>query len=98
MSHTCNRWDLETKNRSPRAGNYFHELVDLLTPLFLVSVLDRVGNAMRDVITQDLILNPVEGGFDSLELGDDVDAVAVFLDHTGDAAHLAFNAAEPTEA
>ena len=37
----------------------------------------------------------VEGGLDGRDLGEHVDAVAVVVDHFLDAAHLAFDAAQP---
>ena len=37
----------------------------------------------------------VEGGLGGLDLGEDVDAVAVLLHHPGDAADLALDACEP---
>lgn len=49
------------------------------------------------VILQDFVLGAVERGADRNNLSDDVDAVAVFLDHIREPANLAFDAAEPLD-
>jgi hypothetical protein len=53
---------------------------------------------MSDVDTQNLFFDTLQGGTDSGDLRNDVDAVAVLLDHTGEAAHLAFDTAETFQA
>ena len=59
--------------------------------------MEGVRHAMLQMVVQDLLLDLVERRPDRAELGQHVDAVAVFLDHAGDAAHLAFDAAEAGE-
>ena len=49
------------------------------------------------VIAERLLLDLVEGRAHGADLGQHVDAVAILLDHAGDAAHLALDAAEPGE-
>jgi len=49
---------------------------------------------MRDVILQHLFLDAAKRGADGGDLGDDIDAVAVVLDHAGEPAHLAFDPAQ----
>ena len=56
-----------------------------------------MGDAVAQVIAERFLLDLVEGGPHRSDLRDHVDTVAVFLDHAGDAAHLAFDAAEPRE-
>ena len=51
-------------------------------------------HAMGDMIAQDLFLDPAQRSAHRADLGDDVDAVALVLDHAGEAAHLALDAAE----
>jgi hypothetical protein len=53
---------------------------------------------MADMILQDLLLDPPQRGAHRRDLRDEVDAVAVTLDHAGDPAHLALNPAETAKA
>ena len=48
-------------------------------------------DAMRDMVTQDLFLGAAQCGADRGNLRHDVDAIALLLDHAGEAAHLAFD-------
>ena len=50
---------------------------------------------MLHVLFEHLDRNGLERGVDRAELGQDVDAVAIVLDHLGDAAHLPLDAREP---
>ena len=56
-----------------------------------------VNGQPLEMIVQDLLLDLVERGADGSDLSDHVDAVAVFLDHAGDAPHLALDAAKAGE-
>jgi hypothetical protein len=49
---------------------------------------------MRHVIPQDLLLDAAKRRPHGRDLGDDVDAVAVLVDHLGEAADLALDPAE----
>lgn len=51
-------------------------------------------DAMGDVVAQHLLLDPAQRGPHRRDLRDDVDAVAVVLDHPGEAAHLALDPAQ----
>src|SRR5262249_60657771 len=64
----------------------------------LVAGGDRVLDAVRHVVAQDLVLEPAQGGAHGGDLRHHVDAIAVVLDHAGEAAHLALDPAEPLEA
>ena len=55
-------------------------------------------DAMRDVIAQHLLLDPAQRGADRGNLRDDVDAIAILLDHAGEPPHLAFDSLEPLQA
>jgi len=81
--------------RLPEHRQQFGHLLALLAP---VAGADRVVDAMLDVVLQDLVLDPLQGRAHRLELLDDIDAVAVVLNHTGNAADLAFDAVEAREA
>lgn len=50
--------------------------------------------AMPQVIAEGLLLDLIERRLHRPDLGEDVDAVAVFLNHACNAAHLALDAAE----
>ena len=52
-------------------------------------------DAMRDVVAQDFLLDAAQRRAHRADLRDDVDAVAVVLDHAREAAHLALDAVEP---
>ena len=54
-------------------------------------------NAMRNVVVQDFLLDPAQGRAHRGNLCHDVDTVAIFIDHAGEAAHLAFDAVETLE-
>jgi hypothetical protein len=77
--------------RPPEHGHQFGDLGALLR---LVAARDRVLDAMRDVIPQDFFLGAAQGGTHRRDLRDDVDAVAILVDHARQAANLTFDAAE----
>src|SRR5207253_3852421 len=60
-----------------------------------IAAADRCLDAMMEMIVQHLGLDLRQRGADRLELGEHIDAVALFLDHAGDAAHLTLDPAEP---
>lgn len=55
-------------------------------------------DAMADMIAQHLFLQPPQRRTHGGDLRDDVDAIAVVLDHARQAAHLTFDSTEPLEA
>ena len=73
------------------------QFADLAALVGLIAGGDRVLDAMRDMIAQDLLLDPAQRGAHGGNLGHDIDAVAVVLHHAGKTARLAFNALEPIE-
>lgn len=76
---------------------HFHQLVDLDLSLAVVAGMKGVCDAMLQVVVQDLLLDLVERCPHRAHLVDNVDAVAIFLDHARDTAHLALDAAETGE-
>jgi hypothetical protein len=76
------------------AADHGHQFGDLFPLIGLVAAGDRMFDAMRHVIPQHLLFNATERGPDSGYLSDDVDAVAVLVDHLGQAADLALDPAE----
>lgn len=76
---------------------HFEYLLDLVLTVLLRSGVERMGDTMLKMVTERLLLDLVQSGTNGAELVQDVDAVSLFLDHPGDSAHLAFDAAEAGE-
>ena len=53
---------------------------------------ERSGDAVLDVLVEDLEAETFEGCRDGADLSEDVDAIAILGDHLLDPAHLAFDA------
>src|ERR1700731_2782922 len=49
------------------------------------------------MVGQDLLLGATQGGAHGGELGDDIDAITVVLDHAREAAHLALDPLQPLQ-
>jgi hypothetical protein len=81
-----------------RPPDVVHQLFDLPTLLSLVARRDRMLDAVPDVIAQDFLFQTPQCSADRRDLRDDVDAVAVVLDHARDSADLAFDPIEPFRA
>jgi hypothetical protein len=62
--------------------------------LFRIAAGNGVFDAMAYVILQDQFLDPTQGCADRSDLRHNVDAVAILLDHAGEAAHLTLDAVE----
>jgi hypothetical protein len=77
-----------------RPANHGHQLRYLFPLIGLVAAGDRVFDAMRHVILQHLFLDAPERGSNRRYLRDDIDAVAILVDHLGQAADLAFDPAQ----
>ena len=71
-----------------------HELRNLAPPHGCVVADNSLFDAMRDVLTQDFLLNASERSSDGGDLRDDIDAVAIFLNHAGETTNLALDAAQ----
>ena len=80
------------------AADDIHQLRDLAPLIDLVTGSDRMLDAMSDVVAQNLLLGASQCRAHGGDLGDNVNAVAVILDHAGEAADLAFDPAEPSKA
>src|SRR6266446_5683467 len=76
------------------AADHGHQLRDLFALVGLVAAGDRVLDAMRHVVPQHFLLDAPKRGPHRRDLGDDVDAIAVLVDHLGEAADLALDPAE----
>jgi hypothetical protein len=86
------------KRSTARAIENIHQFVDLARLLIGITTLHGVLHAMPNVIAQHLEFNAPERRSNGGDLSDDVDAVAIFLYHPGEAAHLAFDPAQAFEA
>ena len=71
-----------------------HDFGNLLALFMLVAAGNGVFDAMTHMITHDFLFGAAEGRPYGGNLGDNVNAVAVFLDHAHDAADLALDAAQ----
>ena len=76
------------------AADHRHEFRDLFPLIRLVAAGDGMFDAMRDVISEDLLLDPAKCGAHRRDLRHDVDAIAVLVDHFGEPADLALDPAE----
>jgi len=74
------------------------ELVHLAPLLAAITACDRMLDTVPDMILQDLLLDAPQRRTHRRDLGEDVDAVAVTIDHAGDPAHLALDSAETAKA
>lgn len=77
------------------ATQNFHDLGNLLPLIFLVATRNRMLDAVRHMIAEDLLLSSPKGGPNGGNLRNHVDAVTVFLDHARHTSDLAFDAGEP---
>jgi hypothetical protein len=57
-----------------------------------------VLDAVLNMVLEDFLLDPPQRGAHRRDLRDDVDAIAVALDHASDSAHLALDPAETAKA
>jgi hypothetical protein len=86
------KWQPPSPVRPADDGHQFGDLVALVV---LIAARDGVLDAMADVIAQHLFLDPPQRRANRRDLRDDVNAIAVLLDHFGQPAHLTLDAAEP---
>src|SRR5215831_10795010 len=80
-----------------RATHHVHQFGDLAPLIDLVAAPDRVIDTMRHMIAQDFFFGTPERGADCTDLRHDVDAIALVLNHAGEAPHLTFNTIESLE-
>ena len=76
---------------------HFEKFVDLGLSLAVVAGMERVCNAMLQMIRESLLLDAVERRAHGPDLGQHVDAITIFFDHAGNATHLALDATESGE-
>jgi hypothetical protein len=69
----------------------------VLALLAQIAADDGAFDAMAEVILQHLGLDPRQRRANRLQLGQDVDAIAVLFHHPGDTTHLALDAAQAVE-
>ena len=82
---------------SVRPRQHVDQLAHLAALVGLVAGRDRVLDTMGDVIAQDFLLDPAQRRPRRRDLGDDVDAIAVVLDHAGEAADLSLDPVQALE-
>src|SRR5579864_8633126 len=77
------------------AAEEIDQLGEFLRLVLDVAASDRGGDAMRGMVFQDLVLDALERRLDRLHLDQNVDAIAIFRNHAGDAAYLALDPRQP---
>ena len=91
---------LATEDALAHAREAVHRVEELLAlrlGLGGVAGRERAGDAVVHVVVEDLEREALERRLDGRDLREDVDAVAVVLDHPLDPAHLALDAVEPLD-
>jgi hypothetical protein len=73
------------------------QLADLRPSIALSPGMERVRNAVLEMVLEDFLFDLVERRPHGSHLVDDIDAVPVLLDHASHTAHLSFNSAEPSK-
>ena len=77
------------------ATDHIHQFRNLAALVGLVAGGDRVFDAVRDMIAQDLFLDPAQSCACRGDLRHNVDAIAVGCDHLAKSADLAFDSFQP---
>ena len=85
---------LSFKQLSPTLLQQLHQFRNLLLALFQIIARDGSGKAIAGVVFEEFGFDFFEGCGHGFGLGDDVDAIAVLVNHAREAAHLAFDAGE----
>jgi hypothetical protein len=78
-----------------RSAEDVHQFGDLPTLIGFVAAVNRVFNAMSQVIPENFFLDATQRCPDRGDLGDDVDAVPILIDHFRKTAYLALDAVQP---
>jgi YHS domain-containing protein len=79
---------------SVRPANHGYQFRYLFPLIGLVAACDRVFDAMGQVVSEHFFLDAPKRGPDRQDLGDNIDAIAVLVDHFGQAANLALDPAQ----
>src|SRR5829696_509687 len=83
--------------RAREAVDGFEELTALLRCDVRVARLEGARDAVVHVLVEDLERDALEGSRGGRDLGEDVDAVALVLDHPLDPAHLSLDPVQPLD-
>ena len=78
--------------RSSRAATEnLQQFIELASPIAAAPRCDRLFHAMRDMVSQDFVFDPLQRRTNRTDLGDDIDAIALVLDHALQTAGLALD-------
>jgi hypothetical protein len=80
-----------------RAREDIHQFRNLPALLGLVAALDRAFDAVADMVAQDFVLDLAECGAHRRQLRENVDTIALVLNHAGKPADLPCNSVEAFE-
>jgi len=83
---------LNTGRSAGSAAQYIHELGNLAALLGPVTARDGMLNAICHMVGEDFLLHRAQSGSHCRNLRNDVDAIAVCLDHAGETTDLALDA------
>lgn len=72
----------------------FHQFRDLPALIGPVAAVDRVFHAVRHVILKDFFFDATQCGAHRRDLSDDINAVAIVIDHLREPANLTFDAVQ----
>jgi hypothetical protein len=92
------RFRVESSTLAVGPTHDIHEFGDLPALLGLAAGNNGLFDTMADVIAQDLLFRAAKRRTHRRNLRDDIDAVAILLDHSAQAPDLALDACEPLEA
>ena len=82
---------------SRRAPHDIHQFRDLAPLVGFVAGPDRMIDAVRHVIAEDLFLDAAQRSTYRADLRHDVDAITIFFNHARQAPHLPLYAVEPAD-
>ena len=85
------------KQAADGIGGFLDLDVDRFGPKFWIGLGGGSDDAMADMLLHESEAYGVEGLGDGGNLGQDVNAVLVLINHPGDAANLSFNPSEPAQ-
>lgn len=75
-------------------AKYIHQFGNLAALISLVAGRNGMFNAVTDMIAQQFVFHPPKRGANGCDLGDHIDAIAILIHHSGQAAYLALDPAE----
>lgn len=82
---------------APLTVQNLDQFIDLLAAFLERSVVESVGDATLQMLAQHFLFHPIKGSARGIDLGQYVDAIAVFRNHIAHAAHLPLDPGETVQ-